>query len=84
MVDMTCELPRMITSHVYSNVPSWDGTAVTPDQWQKSVRWVLQKRRELDLPVLVHCAFGRGRSVCFLSSLLVSQRNSLSLLNSLF
>eukprot|EP01126_Amoeba_proteus_P048238 TRINITY_DN5565_c0_g2_i1.p1 TRINITY_DN5565_c0_g2~~TRINITY_DN5565_c0_g2_i1.p1 ORF type:complete len:238 (+),score=46.05 TRINITY_DN5565_c0_g2_i1:264-977(+) len=72
MVDMTCELPKMVgKKEYYINLPCWDGTGPSLTDFTKGVEKVVKLMKEKELPLLVHCGFGRGRSLTFLLAVLV-------------
>lgn len=75
LVDMTCELPRMVgTPQYYYNFPCWDGTGPTPEEFNRGVEEVVKRKQETGKPLLVHCGFGRGRSMTFLLAVMVRIR----------
>jgi protein-tyrosine phosphatase len=69
IVDLTAELPRRVGGR-YRNVPAWDATAPSVDDVDAAARFVAEARAE-GVPVLVHCAHGRGRSALVLCAALV-------------
>lgn len=72
LVDMTCELPRMVgKQELYFNIPAWDGTGPSRQAFNDGVKAVVAKQQATRLPVLIHCGFGRGRSFTFLLACLV-------------
>lgn len=67
VLDLTTEFNRIdldIAEENYLNVPVWDGCPPTLEQLDKCVEFLKSKHREG--PILVHCAYGRGRSTCML------------------
>eukprot|EP00762_Andalucia_godoyi_P004462 ANDGO_08251.mRNA.1 Uncharacterized protein YnbD len=72
VVDLTCELPEYveIAPHKYLCIPTWDGTPPCPTDIERAVLFAAEKRK--DGPVLIHCAYGRGRSVTVLCACLVA------------
>eukprot|EP01137_Pigoraptor_chileana_P010759 Opistho-2@60763 len=72
VVDVTCELPRRaFRGGRYLNIPSWDGMAPTVDQIDAAVLFVKDMRSQ-GRPVLVHCAFGIGRSSTVMCAVLTA------------
>lgn len=73
IIDCTCELPRSfsLSKNAYFCIATWDTRAPHPLQIENAVKWACRKRA-LKKPVLVHCAFGHGRSVCVLCAILVA------------
>jgi hypothetical protein len=71
-LDLTAELPRRGTALRYACVPMLD--AATPSEADFHAA-VAQARawREEGLPVLVHCAYGHGRSVAVLIGVLLAE-----------
>lgn len=70
VVDCTCELPRSSTALPlpYLCIPTWDTRGPRPSDIELAVRWAV-KRRSQNLPVYIHCAFGKiDSSFFFLSS----------------
>jgi hypothetical protein len=70
VVDCTCELPRSSSALPlpYLCIPTWDTRGPRPSDIELAVRWAV-KRRSQNLPVYVHCAFGKfDSSFFFLSS----------------
>jgi hypothetical protein len=61
-MDLTAELPRRGEALRYHCVPMLDGDGASDPRYLEAVTKVLAWRRE-GLPVLVHCAYGHGRSV---------------------
>ena len=75
LVDLTCEHPRQVTScSYYINVPSWDGHAPSLEDMKRAMfvfNTIRHKEGDDKIIVLVHCAFGKGRSTMFLCALMV-------------
>jgi protein-tyrosine phosphatase len=79
VVDMTCELPQKMGADRgrFLSLLTWDGAAPSEDQLRDAVSFVLQARREEEgqkkgrVPILIHCANGRGRSVTVMCCVLV-------------
>eukprot|EP00750_Incisomonas_marina_P012484 INCI16892.1.p1 GENE.INCI16892.1~~INCI16892.1.p1 ORF type:complete len:252 (-),score=27.42 INCI16892.1:175-930(-) len=61
VVDLTTEFPERLVSEHYCLVPIWDGTAPTVAQFRRATDFVAEHRRH-GRAVVVHCAFGVGRS----------------------
>ncbi|KAI3995133.1 hypothetical protein MKX01_031935 [Papaver californicum] len=73
IIDCTAELPRTLAvSHCcYFSIPTWDTRAPQPSEIESAVKWALRKRA-LNKPVFIHCAFGHGRSVAVTCAILVA------------
>lgn len=71
-LDLTAELPRRGDALRYRNIPMLDGTSPHPSDWREAVDQAVAWRRE-GLPVLVHCAYGHGRSVMVVVGVLVAE-----------
>lgn len=69
-LDVTAELPRRGQSLRYHCVPMLDGAAAHLDHLEEAVAQAVRWRAE-GLPVLVHCAHGRGRSVAVVCGVLM-------------
>lgn len=75
ILDVTCELPRMLFTNdsidvAYKCVPILDRLAPNTQQLDAAVQWCLDRRAE-GRDIIVHCAFGHGRSAtCLLGVLL--------------
>eukprot|EP00667_Euglena_gracilis_P020026 EG_transcript_21581 len=74
IVDCCNEFPRTVfgarSSEVeYLSVPMWDATLCGPHELQEAAAFLLRNRRRG--PVLVHCASGKGRSVCIAIAVLI-------------
>lgn len=69
-LDLTAELPRRGEALRYACVPMLDGAPPEPEAFRAAVAQVLVWRAE-GLPVLVHCAYGHGRSVAVLVAAMV-------------
>lgn len=72
MLDLTAELPVRATPRAYRLVPMLDGAAPDAEAWETAVAQAVEWRRE-GLPVLVHCAYGHGRSVAVVIGVLVRE-----------
>lgn len=71
-LDVTAELPRRGTAEAYACVPMLDGAPMREAAWRNAVDHALAWRRA-GLPVLVHCAYGHGRSVAVVIGVLVAE-----------
>ena len=71
-LDLTAELPRRGESLRYRAVPMLDGAPPNLPEWTTAVEQAVAWRRE-GLPVLVHCAYGHGRSVAVCIGVLVAE-----------
>ncbi|CAI8605178.1 unnamed protein product [Vicia faba] len=74
VVDCTCEFPRLkgLTGGLpYRCLPTWDTRSPRPADIELAVKWACRKR-DLNRPVFVHCAYGHGRSVAVMCALLVA------------
>lgn len=69
-LDCTAELPRRAQPAAYRCVPMLDGTAMAPEALHEAVEQVVRWRAE-GRPVLVHCAYGQGRSVAVTAVVMV-------------
>jgi hypothetical protein len=69
-LDLTAELPRRGEALDYANVPMLDGRGMSPHDFNRAMSHALAWRRA-GHPVLVHCAYGHGRSVSVACALLV-------------
>jgi hypothetical protein len=69
-LDLTAELPRRGAADAYRCVPMLDGAPPSPDRWEEAVS-VARAWRAEGRTVLIHCAFGHGRSVCVLVGVMV-------------
>lgn len=69
-LDLTAELPRRGDALRYACVPMLDGAPPEPEAFRAAVDQVIAWRAE-GLPVLVHCAYGHGRSVAVLVAAMV-------------
>ena len=69
-LDLTAELPRRGEALAYTCVPMLDGRGMSPGAFAQAM---VQARawRAAGHPVLVHCAYGHGRSVSVACALLV-------------
>lgn len=71
-LDLTAELPRRGEAADYACVPMLDGRGMRPEAYDRAVRTALAWR-EGGRPVLVHCAYGHGRSVSVAVGVLVAE-----------
>ncbi|OVA06006.1 Dual specificity phosphatase [Macleaya cordata] len=73
IIDCTCELPRTraVSQNSYLCIPTWDTRAPQPSEIESAVRWACRKKA-LNKPIFIHCAFGHGRSVAVMCALLVA------------
>ncbi len=77
-LDCTSELPRRGRALAYVSEPMLDGLPVRPEVLRRAIQQV-QAWRLAGQPVLVHCAFGHGRSVAVVAAILVLEGHSTSL-----
>lgn len=71
-LDLTAELPRRGDAARYRAIPMLDGATPRPEDWEAAVEQAIAWRRE-GLDVLVHCAYGHGRSVAVVVGVLVRE-----------
>lgn len=71
-LDVTAELPRRGGALRYACVPMLDGAPARPAAYHEAVAIAVAWRRE-GLPVLVHCAYGHGRSVAVCVGVLLAE-----------
>ncbi|MDP2306494.1 MAG: hypothetical protein Q8P18_10755 [Pseudomonadota bacterium] len=71
-LDLTAELPRRGAALRYRCVPMLDGAAPEVAVWRAAVEQAVSWRAE-GLPVLVHCAYGHGRSVAVCIGVMVAE-----------
>lgn len=76
VLDLTCELPRVVYDPKviaeYICVPTFDRCSPSAAKLEMITRWVMQ-HRNAGREVVIHCAFGHGRSAtCLVASMLVS------------
>ena len=71
-LDCTAELPRRGTARRYACFPMLDGGRPPDAAWHDAVAQAVAWRRE-GLPVLVHCAYGHGRSVSVVIGVLLAE-----------
>lgn len=72
LVDVTAELPRRATANAWRCVPMLDGEGPRPEAYALAVAQAVAWRKE-GRPVLVHCAFGHGRSVAVVVGVLLEE-----------
>ncbi|KAG6765087.1 hypothetical protein POTOM_029101 [Populus tomentosa] len=60
IIDCTCEFPRKeeFKGHSYLCLPTWDTRAPQPGEIESAVEWASRKRAQ-NVPVFIHCAYGR-------------------------
>lgn len=71
-LDLTAEMPRRGEADAYVCIPMLDGAAPRTDAYQQAVAQALAWRRE-GKAVLVHCAYGHGRSVAVVLGVLLAE-----------
>lgn len=71
-LDLTAEMPRRGKSAIYRCIPMLDGAAPRPEDWRSAVEQAVLWRQQ-GHTVLVHCAFGHGRSVAVVIGVLLSE-----------
>ena len=71
-LDLTAELPRRGEASAYRSIPMLDGDAPRPEDWELAVAQALAWRAAGG-NVLVHCAYGHGRSVAVVIGVLVRE-----------
>ncbi|MDP2316773.1 MAG: hypothetical protein Q8P41_28015 [Pseudomonadota bacterium] len=71
-LDLTAELPRRGEALRYRCLPMLDGAPASTDSWRAAVDQAVAWRAE-GLPVLVHCAYGHGRSVAVCIGVMVAE-----------
>ena len=71
-LDLTAELPRRGEARAYRCVEMLDGTAMSAAAYAEAVE-VARSWRQEGLPVLIHCAYGHGRSVSVACGLLLAE-----------
>lgn len=73
IIDCTCELPRILDleGRPYLCIPTWDTRSPQPSEIESAVKWAMRKR-VLNFPIFIHCAYGHGRSVAVMCALLVA------------
>ncbi len=69
-LDLTAELPRRGDAAAYAAIPMLDGAVPDRATYDAAVACALAWRAA-GTPVLVHCAFGHGRSVAVVIAVLV-------------
>ena len=70
-LDLTAELPRRGDAQEYACVPMLDGRGMSAGAFDRAMVQV-QAWREAGHDVLIHCAYGHGRSVSVACALLVA------------
>jgi protein-tyrosine phosphatase len=76
-LDLTAELPRRGDALRYACVPMLDGAPPREEDFHAAVA-VARAWRAEGLPVLIHCAYGHGRSVAVLVAVLVAEGHAAS------
>ena len=71
-LDLTAELPRRGEALRYVCVAMLDGAQADDEGYHTAVETALAWRRE-GIPVLIHCAYGHGRSVAVLIGVMVRE-----------
>ncbi|XP_061363976.1 uncharacterized protein LOC133307479 [Gastrolobium bilobum] len=74
IIDCTCEFPRLMNVSAglpYRCIPTWDTRSPQPHDIESAVNWACRKR-DLNRPIFIHCAYGHGRSVAVMCALLVA------------
>jgi hypothetical protein len=71
-LDLTAELPRRGEALRYRCLPMLDGAPPELEAWRAAVEQAVAWRAE-GLPVLVHCAYGHGRSVAVCLGVMVAE-----------
>lgn len=71
-LDLTAELPRRGAAAEYRNIPMLDGAAPRREDFEAAVEQALAWRKA-GYSVLVHCAYGHGRSVAVVIGVLVRE-----------
>lgn len=74
VVDVTSEFPESCRDRTarYLSLPAWDGVPASPADLERAAEFCVAARRARpDLPVLVHCAHGKGRSTTVMVACLV-------------
>lgn len=71
-LDLTAELPRRGDALRYRAIPMLDGAPPSLESWRAAVDQAVAWRAE-GLPVLVHCAYGHGRSVAVCLGVIVAE-----------
>ena len=77
-LDLTAELPRRGDAQEYACVPMLDGRGMSAGAFDRAMVQV-QAWREAGHDVLIHCAYGHGRSVSVACALLVAEGTDLDL-----
>jgi diacylglycerol kinase (ATP) len=73
VVDLTTEFPERLTTPHYCLVPIWDGSAPTVAQMRRAADFVAENLNQ-GRHVVVHCAFGVGRSTTMMIACMRHQR----------
>lgn len=71
-LDLTAELPRRGEALDYAVVPMLDGTGMTVEALDEAVR-IARGWRAQGHPVLIHCAYGHGRSCTVACAVMVAE-----------
>lgn len=87
ILDVTAEFDGLDWSSqdanlAYLNIPVLDHTAPNVDQLSEAIKWIA-KQLHGDGKVVIHCALGRGRSVLVTAAFLLSQDDSLTVLDAM-
>jgi len=71
IVDLTVEFPESCECKAYLNIPLWDGNPPTKESVEEAATFAVQAQRKDGGNVLIHCAFGKGRSAMIMCATLV-------------
>jgi len=69
ILDCTIEFPESCEYKSYLCIPTYDGIPASPSKIEEAANYCVEARK--NGPVLVHCAYGRGRSTTILCAALV-------------